>query len=340
MGWLRKKAKQIGKGIKKIGKGLKKVMGKIMKPFAKLGIVGQIALGMIMPWAAGAIWQGLTGTAFSLGSFGTVADNLAQSSNLFAHAAGRVMQGVHWGATTIQGAYNTVTEGLKTGFTKFTNKAKEVLGINADASDLIKQSTDFAEIDFTNPSAKALQDKGLGTIEGQLSKAFDVQQTPVSDFNLNFETYDFANSSAKALQDKGLGTIEGQIADKLGTKVASKKSKQTLLQKTVDKIKEKTIDFKNDAVSQLGTSMLTKIDTAINPTVEYEQGSNEVLTDFLGMGADNAYTKYNEVDISRITAYDNSLASNGGIYANMNHTIQANTSFGSDVWWKYLQGNK
>ena len=55
MGWnpfksLKKIVKKIGKGIKKIGKGLKKVMGKVMKPFAKLGIVGQIALGFIMPW--------------------------------------------------------------------------------------------------------------------------------------------------------------------------------------------------------------------------------------------------------------------------------------------------
>jgi hypothetical protein len=50
-------------------------MGKIMKPFAKLGIVGQIALGFIMPWAAGAVFSG---------HFGTLGTTMAASSNVFA----------------------------------------------------------------------------------------------------------------------------------------------------------------------------------------------------------------------------------------------------------------
>jgi len=63
MGWLRKKAKQIGKAIKKVGKKIKNLIGKIAKPFAKLGIVGQVALGFLMPWAAGAIFKGF-GSSF------------------------------------------------------------------------------------------------------------------------------------------------------------------------------------------------------------------------------------------------------------------------------------
>jgi hypothetical protein len=288
MGWLRKKAKQIGKGIKKIGKGLKKVMGKIMKPFAKLGIVGQIALGMIMPWAAGAIWQGLTGTAFSLGSFGTVAGNLAKSSNLFAKAAGKLMQGVHWGATKIQGAYNTVTGALNDGFNTIKTKAQKMFGIEADPSDLIKNSTEFADIDFSTPADKALKDTGLGT-------------------------------------------IEEQISNKIGTEVVAKETEKSFYQKATDKIKE-------EALEQLGTSVATRIDTAINPTVEYSQGSNEVLTDFIGMGAQNAYTKYNEVDMAAIATQNNTLTQSGGLYANLNHAIQTNTSFGDSEWWSYLQG--
>jgi hypothetical protein len=54
MGWLRKKAKQIGKGIKKlgksIGKGFKKVFGGLAKAFGKLGPLGSIAMMIMMPY--------------------------------------------------------------------------------------------------------------------------------------------------------------------------------------------------------------------------------------------------------------------------------------------------
>ena len=134
MGFLRKTIKKIGKGIKKIGKGIKKVMGKIMKPFAKLGIVGQIGLGMLMPWAIGGIFSGLTSSTFA-----NFAGNLVSNGNLFGKMAGRLMQGGHWGATKIKGAYSSVTEAISNGFETVTNKAKDMFGINADASDILTQ---------------------------------------------------------------------------------------------------------------------------------------------------------------------------------------------------------
>ena len=133
---IKKIVKKIGKGIKKIGKGLKKVMGKIMKPFSKLGIVGQIGLGMLMPWAIGSIFSGLTSTAFA-----NFAGNLVSNGNLFSKMAGRLMQGVHWGATKIKGAYSSVTEAISGGFETVTNKAKEMFGIDADASNILTQDT-------------------------------------------------------------------------------------------------------------------------------------------------------------------------------------------------------
>lgn len=134
---IKKIVKKIGKGIKKLGKGLKKVMGKIMKPFAKLGVIGQIGLGMLMPWAIGGIFGGLTSSTFA-----SFAGNLVSNGNLFGKMAGRLMQGVHWGATKIQGAYSSVTEALSSGFENMTNKAKELFGVNADASDILTQDVD------------------------------------------------------------------------------------------------------------------------------------------------------------------------------------------------------
>tara|TARA_R110000737_G_scaffold233205_1_gene246497 strand:+ start:1130 stop:1987 length:858 start_codon:yes stop_codon:yes gene_type:complete len=151
MGWnpfknLKKIVKGIGKGIKKIGKGIKKVMGKIMKPFAKLGIVGQIALGFIMPWAAGAIFSG----------FGTMAAGMAASSNAFISAAGGVMQSIHAGAISVKGAFTRVTDAISGGLETVTGKAKEMFGIQADASDFVKNSPNF------KPEMSVVETKDMG----------------------------------------------------------------------------------------------------------------------------------------------------------------------------------
>ncbi len=63
MGWLRKKAKQIGNVFKKIGKKLKKGLGKIAKAFGKLGPLGSLALSFILPGIGSAIggWLGGAG---------------------------------------------------------------------------------------------------------------------------------------------------------------------------------------------------------------------------------------------------------------------------------------
>ena len=173
MGWLRKKAKQIGKAIKKIGKKIKKVIGKIAKPFAKLGIVGQIALGFIMPWAAGAVFKG----------FGTLASTMAGSSNFFAKAAGTVMKGIHAGASAVKGAFTKVTDAISGGLQNITGKAKEMFGIKADASDFVKNSPDMKEFDLgTNLSEKAISDTAASkTIEGQLSQTIPDAIGKVSD---------------------------------------------------------------------------------------------------------------------------------------------------------------
>jgi len=58
MGWLRKKAKQIGNVFKKIGKKLKKGLGKVAKAFGKLGPLGSLALSFILPGLGSAIGAG------------------------------------------------------------------------------------------------------------------------------------------------------------------------------------------------------------------------------------------------------------------------------------------
>ena len=59
MGWLRKKAKQIGNAFKKVGKVLKKGLGKIGKFFGKLGPLGSLALSFMFSAFGGPILQWL-----------------------------------------------------------------------------------------------------------------------------------------------------------------------------------------------------------------------------------------------------------------------------------------
>lgn len=282
MGWLRKKAKQIGKAIKKVGKKIKNVIGKIAKPFAKLGIVGQIALGVLMPWAAGAVWQGLTGTTFSLANFGTVAGNLAQSTNLFKSVAGNIMKGIHWGATKIQGAYNSVTGAISDGFEAVTGKAKELFGMDADASDLIKNAPDVK-----------------------------VQMSPV--------------------ETKDMGEYFKKKAAGLPTDVVEDIAEQTLFEQVKEKGKEAILDIPSKlvtgAVSGVGKGITASI---AQPDVEY----TPEVADFLSSGAMTGYTKYNEVDFSKLNQYNDQIGSQTGLYGGPIHTVQTMTdnSFGLNTF--------
>lgn len=214
MGWnpfknLKKIVKKIGKGIKKIGKGLKKVMGKIMKPFAKLGIVGQIALGFLLPWAAGAIFQG----------FGTLASTMAGSSNLFVKAAGTVMKGIHAGASAVKGAFTKVTDAISGGLETITGKAKEMFGIKADASDFVKNAPDMKEFDLgTNLSEKAISDAAASkTVEGQLAQTIPdaigkVTEDVIGDISKQATEKTLVGNIKQAVLDAPGQLVEGTIA--------------------------------------------------------------------------------------------------------------------------------
>ena len=54
MGLFSKVWKGLKKTVKKIGKGVKKVFKKVGAAIGKLGIVGQIGMMFLMPYAAGA----------------------------------------------------------------------------------------------------------------------------------------------------------------------------------------------------------------------------------------------------------------------------------------------
>lgn len=182
---LKKIVKKVGRGIKKVAKGIGKVLGKIAKPFQKLGILGQIALSFIMPWAVGGIMKGMGYLASS--SFGTFASGLAGKSNLFLKAAGKLAQGINFGAAKINQAYTFISDGiskgldwvseqgakLKKGITNKYDAAKEwvtgtptyddEIGKELFAGDDIFADVRQDVVNIGEQSAQTIKSKGLDT---------------------------------------------------------------------------------------------------------------------------------------------------------------------------------
>ena len=109
MGWLRKKAKQIGNVFKKIGKKLKKGLGKVAKAFGKLGPLGSLALSFILPGLGSAIGGWLSGP--TSGIFGTIFNGI----KTVASAVGGAVKGA------FGSVWNTVSGAIEGGLNKIGN---------------------------------------------------------------------------------------------------------------------------------------------------------------------------------------------------------------------------
>ena len=113
MGWLKKKIKQLGRGIKKVGKKIGGAFKKLLKPFAKmfnkLGPLGSIAMMMILP----GIGQMLAGWGAGMGNFmGTVIQHVGNAINFVATAPQKIFQTITGG---ISSAWNAMTGNLPLG---------------------------------------------------------------------------------------------------------------------------------------------------------------------------------------------------------------------------------
>ena len=136
MGIFSKVWKGIKKVAKKIGKGIKKAFVKVASAFNKLGIVGQLGLAILMPYALGAL-SNFAGAA--LGKIGTWSTTLLKSSNVFAKAVGYGLKAVHTVGTGIGNMYTSITETISAGI----DKTKEFFGFEPTADvDLTKAVSD------------------------------------------------------------------------------------------------------------------------------------------------------------------------------------------------------
>jgi|TARA_B100000900_G_scaffold415036_1_gene443521 hypothetical protein len=113
MGFLRKKAKQIGKAIKKVGKKLKKGFGKIAKAFGKLGPIGTIAMSFILPGVGSALtnWLGQFGSSVMKMLPEGMSTFISQVGNTIRTAASGIGDG-------IKNVFGKITDGIEYGMNK------------------------------------------------------------------------------------------------------------------------------------------------------------------------------------------------------------------------------
>ena len=129
--------KKIFKGIKKvakkIGKGIKKVVNKVGRAFGKLGIVGQLGMMFLMPYAMNglsSLWNATGGKAFAqFATKGltegatTFASRLVEQGGIKA-SIGKAMGAIHSAGTAIGSAYTSVSEAISNGFDRAGNFLK------------------------------------------------------------------------------------------------------------------------------------------------------------------------------------------------------------------------
>ena len=98
MGFFSKIFKGVKKVFKKIGKGIKSAFKSVGKFMGKLGIIGQIGLGLLLP-----------GLGSMLGNF---AGTLMSSSSVIAQGAGQFINAAVNVGTKIGSTFKTITEGV------------------------------------------------------------------------------------------------------------------------------------------------------------------------------------------------------------------------------------
>jgi|TARA_Y100000289_G_scaffold66147_1_gene81688 hypothetical protein len=113
MGWLKKKLKKAFKSVKKvfkkIGKGIKKAFGKVGEFFGKFGVLGQIGMMFLMPYAAGALGGLLSG---AMGQIGTWSAQLLTNGGWAGKALGHTLKAIHTAGTFAGKVYTTISDGI------------------------------------------------------------------------------------------------------------------------------------------------------------------------------------------------------------------------------------
>tara|TARA_R110000803_G_scaffold202660_1_gene267900 strand:+ start:418 stop:1596 length:1179 start_codon:yes stop_codon:yes gene_type:complete len=167
MGILSKAWKGLKKAVKKVGKGIKKTFNKVMGAIGKLGIVGQIGMMFLMPYATSAL-----GSFFgAAGKLSTWSTNLLSKAGLGRQALGHGLNLINKAGTFAGNVYNSVSTTIGNAVDRVTNFAK------GKGFTLSEGRTSIFAKDITTPTTPESLTKVL-----EADKPFDVTTTSTEDF--------------------------------------------------------------------------------------------------------------------------------------------------------------
>ena len=116
MGWLRKKGRQLRKGIKKLGRKIGKAFKSILKPFAKVfnkfGPLGSMAMMFILP----GIGQMMSGWGASIFQGTSIFGKVGQLGQFAGNVVKHVGNAINFVATAPQKIFQTITGGIRAGW--------------------------------------------------------------------------------------------------------------------------------------------------------------------------------------------------------------------------------
>ena len=139
MGWLSKKWKSLKKTVKKIGKKVKGAFAKVGAAFGKLGILGQIGLMFLMPYATGAL-SSFFGASGTLSGWAT---GLMKSANIGSQALGHGLNMVQKAASFAGKVYTTVSDTIGNAVDRVGNAATgKGFTLSADRTSVFAQGNE------------------------------------------------------------------------------------------------------------------------------------------------------------------------------------------------------
>jgi hypothetical protein len=242
MGFLSKAWKGLKKGVKKVARGIKKVVKKVGAAIGKLGIVGQIGMMFLMPYAMGALGSmfGATGT---LSSWSTT---LLGHSNIASQALGHTLNLINTAGTAVGNVYNSVSSTISGALDKTGNFLKGRGFVATDPTNLISAIPTDPSIIPTDPSKLAVEastktgvvldtGKALGLPTPAVTPVDSLLAAPkpkgkflenINVFNkdsairqdiANFDAYDYGKKGLeKTTRDAFLGTAKQKLMKEIG----------------------------------------------------------------------------------------------------------------------------
>ena len=252
MGLFSKVWKGLKKTVKKIGKGIKKVFKKVGAAIGKLGIVGQIGMMFLMPYAAGALGSFFGAT----GKLATWSTKLLGKAGMGSKALGHTLNLVNKAGTFVGNAYNSISQTISGAIDKTGNFLKGRGYVSTDTLNQVGQSIaniDTSKISVGDENFNLFDKDGkliLDTNKPDVFKIdtkgikFDAQGMPISKTTniLDMGTQDFQDyltskeSLTRGLEiavDKGMITDTDSLLNKINTPLSSPPS--NMIDNIIDK---------------------------------------------------------------------------------------------------------